>query len=299
MSASPSSKVHLGVIPESEERFLDAQDIEEAAKHITRPTAMMQVAQLVERIRRDAKALQRAEKSKERAEKGAITKLPESAVALKPESAVQLAAVKDLSLKDDHLDDNTKENFQTTNVTVLSSPAITLKYVPIDRFAFDAGKYNSPTVTLYVTLPGVGALPKENVTCAFTSTSFDLIVSMDDDSQQQHRLFRDNLSHDIDPTKSKYIVKKDKVVVKLAKVKGEYGSYDSWTELSSKKKKKSAGSGKKDNPTESIMDLMKDMYDSGDDNMKKMIGETMLKQRNGELDKPSPPSMDNFDMDNL
>jgi len=28
------------------------------------------------------------------------------------------------------------------------------------------------------------------------------------------------------------------------------------------------------------------MYESGDDNMKKMIGETMMKQRRGELDKP-------------
>ncbi len=36
----------------------------------------------------------------------------------------------------------------------------------------------------------------------------------------------------------------------------------------------------------SIEILMKDLYDSGDDNMKKMIGETMMKQRRGELDKP-------------
>jgi hypothetical protein len=28
---------------------------------------------------------------------------------------------------------------------------------------------------------------------------------------------------------------------------------------------------------------MRDMYESGDDKMKKMIGETMMKQRNGEL----------------
>ena len=33
------------------------------------------------------------------------------------------------------------------------------------------------------------------------------------------------------------------------------------------------------------MNMMKDMYESGDDSMKKMIGETMLKQRNGELNK--------------
>ena len=37
-------------------------------------------------------------------------------------------------------------------------------------------------------------------------------------------------------------------------------------------------------PGPGLMDMMKDMYDSGDDKMKKMIGETMTKQRNGELD---------------
>lgn len=43
------------------------------------------------------------------------------------------------------------------------------------------------------------------------------------------------------------------------------------------------------------MDLMKDMYDSGDDNMKKMIGETMLKQREGKLDKGGMGGMGGLD----
>ena len=33
------------------------------------------------------------------------------------------------------------------------------------------------------------------------------------------------------------------------------------------------------------MQLMKDMYEDGDDNMKKVIGETMMKQQRGELGK--------------
>ena len=48
------------------------------------------------------------------------------------------------------------------------------------------------------------------------------------------------------------------------------------------------------------MDMMKQMYDEGDDNMKKMIGETMMKQRNGELGgkkggMPGMPGMDDMD----
>ena len=38
--------------------------------------------------------------------------------------------------------------------------------------------------------------------------------------------------------------------------------------------------------------MMKDMYEDGDENMKKIIGEAMLKSHRGE--KSEPPSMDNF-----
>jgi len=289
------SEVRLGVIPESEERMLDAQAIEDAAKSITRPTAMLQVYNLVTKIRRDAKALQRTERSKAKAEAGTVSLLSESAVSLKPESAVQLAAVKDLSVRDNDGDASSSGGGGGSTVFV-SNPASMHKYTSIDRFAFDSGKYDSPTVTLYVSLPGVGALPKENVTCEFTNNSFDLIVDFGSTSAK-HRLFRDNLFKDVQTDKCKYIVKKDKVVVKLSKIKGEYGSYDSWTELTAKKKK-SERAGGKENPTDSIMGLMKDMYDSGDDKMKKMIGETMLKQRNGDLSKPGMDDMD-MDMDKM
>ncbi|KAL3926749.1 MAG: hypothetical protein SGBAC_013347, partial [Bacillariaceae sp.] len=94
----------------------------------------------------------------------------------------------------------------------------------------------------------------------------------------------DNLEKDIDVDKSKRIVKADKVVIKLHKVKGEYG-FDMWTKLTDPKKHDKKKSGKKSDPMSSINEMMKDMYDSGDDQMRKMIGETMLKQRNGEFEK--------------
>jgi calcyclin binding protein len=42
------------------------------------------------------------------------------------------------------------------------------------------------------------------------------------------------------------------------------------------------------------MDLMKDMYDKGDDSMKKMIGETMTKQRDGKLGNGLDQGMDDM-----
>ncbi|CAE8697727.1 unnamed protein product, partial [Polarella glacialis] len=89
---------------------------------------------------------------------------------------------------------------------------------------------------------------------------------------------------DIVAAESTVKVKKNHVILTLQKVKGEYG-FDSWMDLCAKGKRKDA-SAKKDNPQDSIMDMMKDMYDDGDDSMKKIIGEAMSKARTGE--KPDP-----------
>jgi calcyclin binding protein len=70
-------------------------------------------------------------------------------------------------------------------------------------------------------------------------------------------LIKDNLEKDIVADKSKFIVKKNKVIIKLQKVKGEY-SYEHWAHLTAKKGRDSTSSAKKD-PSASIMDMMKDM----------------------------------------
>ena len=51
-----------------------------------------------------------------------------------------------------------------------------LEWQPLDKFAWDQGEYNTPWVTIYATLPGVGSV-KDKVTCDFTAESFDLKVS--------------------------------------------------------------------------------------------------------------------------
>ena len=76
----------------------------------------------------------------------------------------------------------------------------------------------------------------------------------------------------------------------------QYG-YDSWMDLTSKKARGEAAEQAAD-PSSGIMDLMKQMYDEGDDTMKKTIGEAMLKSRSGEAGKSpsSVPGMDDLDM---
>ncbi|CAN0330409.1 unnamed protein product, partial [Hapterophycus canaliculatus] len=55
---------------------------------------------------------------------------------------------------------------------------------------------------------------------------------------KSYRLVQNNLDKDIVANQSKFLVKKNKVIVKLQKVKGEYGSYDHWSNLAAKKPKR-------------------------------------------------------------
>ena len=91
--------------------------------------------------------------------------------------------------------------------------------------------------------------------CAFGKDSLDFTVR--GLGGKNYRLLKTNLEHDIVPGESKTIVKKDRVVIKLKKVKGDY-SYDSWTTLVSKKDKVKKAASKAD-PMGGIMDMMKDM----------------------------------------
>jgi calcyclin binding protein len=151
-------------------------------------------------------------------------------------------------------------------------------FIQITDFAWDQGEYSSTTVTVYVELPGVGGV-KDAVKCDFTAGSFDLTVCGLDG--KSYRLFRDNLDKDINPSTSKFIVKRDKVVVKLAKAKQEF-----WSNLTSKKSKEKKESEQKD-PSAGLMDMMKDMYNDGDENMKRIIGEAMMKAQRGEKTDPA------------
>ena len=162
-----------------------------------------------------------------------------------------------------------------------------VKYRNFPTVQFDAGGYNSPTVTVYLPLDGIGKHDRTKISCQFTSGSFDLIVSDFEEGGANYCLLNDNLEHEIDVSQSKYVIKPNKIIIKLGKVKSgteSWSHYDSWTQLSSKKSKdkNATGGKKKDDPMGGIMDMMKDMYESGDDNMKKVIGEAMYKQRMGQ-----------------
>ena len=215
------------VLSQSEERDADADAIEQVIPMIHRPSAVAHLEALVKKIRRDASALKRVEASRAAMEGVEISEeaAPAPAPAPVPAPVAVPAAV----------------------APVMPSQ----HYTTIDKYMFDAGSYGSPTVSIYVALSNVGSIPRDNITCEFTPSSFDLIVR--DLGGKSYRLVNDNLDNDIDPEKSKILVKADKVVVKLGKKKTEYGSYDHWSQLTGKKdkKKKAADAA---NPAAGIME---------------------------------------------
>ena len=184
----------------------------------------------------------------------------------------------------------------TTIPTVPSSSVATKrplpttgKFIPIEDYAWDQGGYNSPIVSIFIDLPDVGKV-KSNCNVQFTKMGFDFSVT--DLNGKNYRVIKDNLEKDIIPDQSSMVVKANRVILKLQKVKGDYGSYETWNQLTAKKKRDhTTEDAKKKDPMGGIMDMMKDMYEEGDENMKKIIGEAMLKSKQGQgMDPSKPPS---------
>mmetsp|Transcript_17730 Transcript_17730/g.31754 ORF Transcript_17730/g.31754 Transcript_17730/m.31754 type:complete len:318 (-) Transcript_17730:129-1082(-) len=263
-----------GAESRSTERLSDADEIEAAMSTLTRPSAQLHIQNLITKLRKEGKALQRVAASNA-ASNASTTQsaTAEEKMDQKDESIPQAAAAAPPAAAAVPARTPAKAPLITTN-----------KYQSFPTYYFDAGKYNSPTVSVYVPLENIGSHDKSKISCHFTSGSFDLIVNdWGEGGDKSYRLLNDNLEKDIDTSKSKMVIKPNKILLKLGKVKGEMGSYDSWQQLTAKKNKKASAKKEKENPAAGIMDMMKDMYDEGDDNMKKMIGETMYKQRMGQL----------------
>ena len=74
-------------------------------------------------------------------------------------------------------------------------------------------------MSIYISCEGVGQEPKDNVVCDFGHHSFALKMDLDKaggkGSPRKQQLKVGNLCHKIDVTKSKILVKADRLVIKL------------------------------------------------------------------------------------
>ncbi|CAI5743002.1 unnamed protein product [Peronospora destructor] len=148
-------------------------------------------------------------------------------------------------------------------------------FTEISRFGWEDEGYGKEKVEVYIMsgIDGVGNLPKENVTCHFTKTSFDLkVIELDN---KNYRLVKQHLEKEIDPTKSSFRVKKNRITISLHKVEKN----NTWMNLTAKNPLKTSKPDTTD-PGAGIMDMMKNMYEEGDDEMKRTIAKAWSESRN-------------------
>ncbi|XP_045123158.1 calcyclin-binding protein-like [Portunus trituberculatus] len=146
---------------------------------------------------------------------------------------------------------------------------------------------------LYLMLKNIQSLPKESITSSFTEKTVQVKVEGLDG--KNHHLRITNLAGTIKPDASYHKVKTDMVVVLMAKA--ENGT--KWSGVTAEDAKANEARKPKtdsSDPNAGIMDLMKQMYDDGDDKMKQMLNKTWYESQQktlrGESGMPGMPDLD-------
>lgn len=171
--------------------------------------------------------------------------------------------------------ENPSEGEPCAQVQVEKKPAAKKPQVTLTKITSYAWDQSSKFVKIYITLPEVETLPEGNVSSKFTSNSLELKVLGLKGKNYQFQMV--NLLHPIVPKSSSVKVKTGKLSILLNKSKEE-----NWSCLTAAENKNSKQQPKFDenkDPGEGIMDLMRKMYDEGDDEMKRTIAKAWTESR--------------------
>ncbi|KAF9588727.1 hypothetical protein IFM89_015164 [Coptis chinensis] len=149
---------------------------------------------------------------------------------------------------------------------VPSNPA--LQYVTLSSFSWDQ---DNEKIKIYVSLEGV---EQEKVETVFKPMSVD--IKFHNVQGKNYRCALPKLNKEIVPEKSKVVVKPKRVIITLFKE-----SKGNWLDLHFKEDKLKPNLDKQKDPMAGIMDLMKNMYEEGDEDMKKTIAKAWTDARSG------------------
>lgn len=159
------------------------------------------------------------------------------------------------------------------------------EFTTIANFSWDQ---TDEMVKVYVPVEGV---TKDMVTVDFTPNSFVLKVCGLEG--KNYKCAVSPLSKPISVDASSFLVPKShkRVVLKLQKASSSGYDERSWRELTENTKIKPPPTNS-DDPSAGIMDLMKNMYEDGDDDMKRTIAKAWTESREGKTpDMPKMPDM--------
>ncbi|CAA7401986.1 unnamed protein product [Spirodela intermedia] len=160
--------------------------------------------------------------------------------------------------------------------TVVASPstaASALNYVTLGSFSWDQ---DNDKLKIYVSLEGV---EQEKVDAVFKPTSVD--IKFHGVQGKNYRCAIAKLNKEIDPGKCRAVVKPSRVIITLQKA-----SKGNWLDLHFKEDKFKPSMEKDKDPMGGIMDLMKNMYEEGDEDMKRTIAKAWSDARSGKTADP-------------
>ncbi|XP_057950295.1 uncharacterized protein LOC131145184 [Malania oleifera] len=159
----------------------------------------------------------------------------------------------------------------TTPSRVMSAPSP--NYVTLGSFSWDQ---DTEKLKIYVSLEGV---KQEKIETLFKPMSFD--VKFHDVEGKNYRCAIPKLNKEIVPEKCRVVIKPTRVIITLLKA-----SKGNWLDLYFKEDKLKPNLDKERDPMAGIMDLMKNMYEEGDDEMKKTIAKAWTDARSGKTADP-------------
>lgn len=182
-----------------------------------------------------------------------------------------------------------KSKTSTSGPTPVVSSSSRCYDVKVTNYAWDQSE---KFVKIFVTLKNVHTIPSENISCDFSIRSMELHVNGLEN--RNHHLPILNLCEEIDVGKSHWKVKNDNVIVYLSKSK----TGQKWSHLTGIEKqatdKKTPKYEPSDDPSSSIMGLLKQMYDDGDDDMKRTIAKAWASNQDKKSSIDDMPRMPNM-----
>ena len=168
-----------------------------------------------------------------------------------------------------------KENKEDNKIDINK---LNISFNSINKYALDTSSDKYVKVYLTDGFDGIKEFNSQNIKSKFTNKSFDIYII--GQKKKNFRFSCFNLCKDINPNESYVKQTNSGLIVYLSKA----NKSDFWDSLEKKKnlfgKSDDESPLKKDaDPNESLMNMMRDMYQNGDPEMKKMIAEAWTKSR--------------------
>ena len=180
-------------------------------------------------------------------------------------------------------EESKKEKKETTTdkkESEIDASKLNATFTTISKYAFDTS--NNKFIKLYLTdgFDGIKSFSSSNIKSKFTKNTFDVCILGWKGKNYRFSCF--NLSKEINPSDSYVKQTNSGLIVYLAKA----NSSDFWDSLEKKKglfgNKDDDGMpalDKNKDPNQSLMEMMRDMYQNGDPEMKRMSAEAWTKSR--------------------